>query len=61
MPELIAGDPAAYETLALQLATNPALLQATREKLARNLKTQPLYDSDRFRKAIEATYLAMLN
>jgi predicted O-linked N-acetylglucosamine transferase (SPINDLY family) len=61
MPELIAGDPAAYETLALHLATNPALLQATREKLARNLKTQPLYDSERFRKAIEATYLAMLN
>lgn len=60
MPELIAGDPAAYETLALQLATNPALLQATREKLARNRGTQPLYDSDRFRKAIEATYIALL-
>lgn len=60
MPELIAGDPAAYETMALQLATNPALLQATREKLARNLRTQPLYDSDRFRKAIEATYIALL-
>jgi predicted O-linked N-acetylglucosamine transferase (SPINDLY family) len=60
MPELIAGDPAAYETLALQLATNPALLKATREKLARNLKTQPLYDSERFRKAIEATYIALL-
>ncbi|HEX2761181.1 MAG TPA: tetratricopeptide repeat protein [Rhizomicrobium sp.] len=60
MPELIAGDPAAYETLALQLATNPALLKATREKLARNRGTQPLYDSDRFRKAIEATYTALL-
>lgn len=60
MPELIATDPAAYETLALQLATNPTLLKATREKLARNRGTQPLYDSDRFRKAIEATYIALL-
>lgn len=60
MPELIATDPAAYETLALQLATNPALLKATREKLARNRGTQPLYDSERFRKAIEATYIALL-
>jgi predicted O-linked N-acetylglucosamine transferase (SPINDLY family) len=60
MPELIATDPAAYETMALDLATNPALLKATREKLARNLKSQPLYDSDRFRKAIEATYIALL-
>lgn len=60
MPELIAVDPAAYETMALQLATNPALLKATREKLARNRKTQPLYDSERFRKAIEATYIALL-
>jgi predicted O-linked N-acetylglucosamine transferase (SPINDLY family) len=36
------------------------LLQATREKLARNRATTPLFDSERFRKGIEAAYEAML-
>jgi predicted O-linked N-acetylglucosamine transferase (SPINDLY family) len=49
-----------YEARALELAQNPALLQATREKLARNRRTTPLYDSDRFRAAIEAAYQQML-
>ncbi len=60
MAELVATSPAAYESLALDLASNPALLKATREKLARNLKTAPLYDSARFVKNIEAAYEAML-
>ena len=42
------------------LATNPALLQATREKLRRNRTTTPLYDSERFAKNIEAAYEAMV-
>jgi predicted O-linked N-acetylglucosamine transferase (SPINDLY family) len=60
MAELVATSPAAYESLALDLASNPALLKATREKLARNLKTAPLYDSGRFVKNIETAYEAML-
>jgi predicted O-linked N-acetylglucosamine transferase (SPINDLY family) len=36
------------------------LLKATREKLARNRLTMPLYDSERFRNNIEAAYQAML-
>jgi protein O-GlcNAc transferase len=60
MPELIASSPTAYETMALDLATNPPLLKATRDKLARNLKVAPLYDSERFRKNIEAAFEAML-
>jgi len=60
MPELITRSPTAYEILALDLATNPALLKATREKLARNLKVAPLYDSERFRGNIEAAFEAML-
>ena len=50
-----------YETLALKLAANPSLLNATREKLARNRLTTPLYDSERFRRNIEAAYETMLS
>jgi predicted O-linked N-acetylglucosamine transferase (SPINDLY family) len=60
LPELVAVSPEKYEELALELANNPALLQATREKLARNRATTPLFDSERFRKGIEAAYEAML-
>jgi protein O-GlcNAc transferase len=60
LPELVTATPQAYEALALELAQNPALLAATREKLLRNRLTTPLYDSERFRKAIEAAYDAML-
>jgi protein O-GlcNAc transferase len=60
LPELVTTSPEKYEELALELARNPALLKATKEKLARNRTTTPLYDSERFRKAIEAAYTAML-
>ena len=60
MAELVATSPAAYERLALELASNPSLLKATREKLARNIKSAPLYDSARFTRNIEAAYEAML-
>ena len=58
--ELVTTTPQAYEALALELAQNPALLAATQGKLARNRLTTSLYDSDRFRKNIEAAYAAML-
>jgi predicted O-linked N-acetylglucosamine transferase (SPINDLY family) len=60
LPELVTIRPQDYEALALDLAKNPALLKATREKLARNRSTTQLFDSDRFRKNIEAAYEAML-
>ncbi len=60
LPELVTATPQLYEALALELAQNPALLQATKEKLARNRTTTPLFDSERFRKNIEAAYEAML-
>jgi predicted O-linked N-acetylglucosamine transferase (SPINDLY family) len=61
MGELVTTSANAYEALALELASNPALLKATREKLARNLKTAPFYDGARFVKNIEAAYAAMLD
>jgi len=60
LPELVTATPQLYEALALELAQNPALLKATKEKLARNRTTTPLFDSERFRKNIEAAYEAML-
>jgi protein O-GlcNAc transferase len=59
LPELVTASPEKYEELALELAGNPALLKATREKLTRNRTTTPLFDSERFRKAIEAAYEAL--
>jgi protein O-GlcNAc transferase len=61
LPELVTTRPQDYEALALELARDPALLRATREKLARNRLTTPLYDSERFRRNIEAAYEAMLS
>jgi predicted O-linked N-acetylglucosamine transferase (SPINDLY family) len=60
LPELVAMHLAGYERLALDMAGNPALLAATRAKLARNRQTTPLYDSGRFRQGIEAVYEKML-
>jgi predicted O-linked N-acetylglucosamine transferase (SPINDLY family) len=60
LPELVTTRLADYETLALKLASNSAVLKAMREKLARNRLTTPLYDSERFRRNIEAAYAAML-
>lgn len=60
MPELVATRAEDYEALALDLAQNPALLKATRDKLIRNRSTTTLYDSEAFRKNIEAAYEAMV-
>jgi protein O-GlcNAc transferase len=59
MPELVTTAPGQYEELALELAKNPALLAATRAKLARNRTTTPLFDSDRFRKGIEEVFISL--
>jgi protein O-GlcNAc transferase len=60
LSELATGSVEKYEELALELARNPALLKATREKLARNRTTTALFDSERFRKGIEAAYESLL-
>ena len=60
LPELVTTTPHAYEELALEMARNPALLKATRDKLTRNRATTPLYDSPRFIADIEALYESVL-
>jgi predicted O-linked N-acetylglucosamine transferase (SPINDLY family) len=59
MPELIAADLAAYEALALELATNAKRLLILRQKLAIHRLTQPLFDTARFTRNIERVFRAM--
>ena len=59
LPELITSNQADYESLAIELATNPEKLIRIREKLLHNLPTSPLYDSRLFTKHIESAYLTI--
>jgi len=59
LPELAARDPAEYESRAIELARTPELLRALRAKLAKNRATQPLFDPERYRIAIEKAYTTM--
>jgi len=59
LPELVTESLAEYEALALRLATDRVQLAAIRAKLARNRSTHPLFDTDLFRRHIEAAYIRM--
>ncbi len=59
LPELITGNYADYEAMAIKLATTPALLGALKAKLAQNKSTHPLFDVDRFTRHIESAYTTM--
>ena len=56
LPELITTTEEAYESLALELATNPQKLQAIKAKLRANRDTKPLFDTARFTQHLEAAY-----
>ena len=59
LPELITDSLEAYETLALKLAADRAMLAALRVRLERNRATHPLFDPDRLRRHIELAYTTM--
>lgn len=59
MPELIASSLEEYEAMALKLARDPALLAETKDKLAKNRLTTPLFDTERFTRHLEAAYRTM--
>jgi predicted O-linked N-acetylglucosamine transferase (SPINDLY family) len=59
LPELISHSLADYEALALKLAQEPAMLGTLRTKLARQRDACPLFDTERFRRHIEAAYFTM--
>jgi predicted O-linked N-acetylglucosamine transferase (SPINDLY family) len=56
LPELVTETEQGYEALAVKLARDPAALAAIRQKLTRDC---PLFDTDLFRRRIEAAYETM--
>jgi len=59
LPDLVTYSSADYEALAFRLAADPALLKAVRQKLQDNRASYPLFNTDRFRRHIEAAYTTM--
>ena len=53
-------DLAAYEALALQLATDPARLAALRQKLQEQRDSAPLFNTPQFTAHLEQAYLQMV-
>lgn len=60
LPELITHSLADYETRALRLAREPALLAGLRQRLASNRAKAPLFDTPRLVRHIESAYEAMV-
>ena len=60
LPELVTGNLADYEALALKLATGPERLQALRRRLGAARATAPHFDIDRMRRPIESAYETMV-
>ncbi len=59
LPELVTDSLEEYEALALKLARDEGRLTGIRTKLAGNIKTYPLYDTERYRRHLEAAYETM--
>ena len=59
MPELVTESLADYEALALELARDPALLRATKDRLLRNRGAAPLFNADLYRRHLESAYRMM--
>jgi predicted O-linked N-acetylglucosamine transferase (SPINDLY family) len=60
LPELVTESLADYEARALELARDPAKLEALRQKLERQRASAPLFDSERYRRHVEQAYLQMI-
>jgi len=59
LSELITSDLESYQNLTVKLAHNPQELTLVRNKLAINKTTQPLFDTERTVRNLEAAYLEM--
>jgi predicted O-linked N-acetylglucosamine transferase (SPINDLY family) len=59
LSELVTETPADYERLAVTLARDTARLGAIRQRLQQNRLDCALFDTDRFRRHIEASYTMM--
>jgi predicted O-linked N-acetylglucosamine transferase (SPINDLY family) len=60
LPDLVTHSLAEYEQLALQLARTPGRLADLRTTLARNRGCTALFDTDKFRRHLEAAYASMV-
>ncbi|MGA8611330.1 MAG: tetratricopeptide repeat protein [Xanthobacteraceae bacterium] len=61
LPELVAQNLEDYEVLALKLVRDPHVLSGIRRQLKANLRVTPLFDTDRFRRHLEAAYNTMVD
>jgi protein O-GlcNAc transferase len=59
LPELVTFSPAAYESMGLRLAREPALLQSLQHKLLGNRLNAPLFDIARYTRHFEAALTQM--
>ena len=59
IPELITSNLDDYQTLALKLVRDAALLAKIKTKLARNRNMYPLFNTERFARHLEAAYMTM--
>jgi predicted O-linked N-acetylglucosamine transferase (SPINDLY family) len=59
LPELVTETLAGYEATALRLATRRDELASLRERLAQQRATCALFDSDRYRRHLEAAFATM--
>jgi predicted O-linked N-acetylglucosamine transferase (SPINDLY family) len=57
LPELITEDLAQYEARAIDLAAHGSELRALRQRLEQNRLEAPLFNTDRFRRQLESTFL----
>jgi predicted O-linked N-acetylglucosamine transferase (SPINDLY family) len=59
LPELVTDNFVDYQRIAVGLATNRDVLTTMRARLAQNRTLSPLFDTDGFRRHIEAAYTIM--
>ena len=59
LPELITHSLEDYEAKALELALHPERLKEIRAKLARQRVSSPLFDTERYTRALESSYRSM--
>jgi predicted O-linked N-acetylglucosamine transferase (SPINDLY family) len=59
LPELVTESLPDYEALALKISTDAALCSSLKDRLARDRKTCPLFDTRRFARNLEAAYTTM--
>jgi predicted O-linked N-acetylglucosamine transferase (SPINDLY family) len=59
LPELAADGLEDYEAIAVRLASDPQRFASLRRKLVKHRQNHPLFDTDRFRRHIEAAFAIM--